>query len=85
MEPDPTATPAVYGTSIEGRLAEDRDGALRKRLRADLARARRAIDAQLLEPQTPEAFARLTALREVCAAGTRTIDKIWRRLAEKQA
>lgn len=85
MEPTRTATPALYGTSIEGRLAEDRDGALRKQLRAELARTRRAIDAQLLKPQTPEAFARLTALRELCAAGTRTIDKIWRRLAETQA
>ncbi len=75
--------PNLYGTRIEGRLAEDSEGVLRKQLRADLARARRRIDAQLREPQTPEAFAQLTAMRDLCAAGTRTVDKIWRRLAGK--
>lgn len=88
MEPtsEPATKPAaLYGTRIEGRLAEDRDGGLRKQLRAELARARRAIEAQLREPQTPEAFATLNTLRELCGAGTRTVDKVWRRLAAKQA
>lgn len=78
---EPTSTPTLYGTKIEGRLAEDSEGVLRKQLRVELARARRQIDAQLRQPQPPEAFARLTAMREACAAGTRTVDRIWRRLA----
>lgn len=81
----PTSTPALYGTEIEGRLAEDRDGKLRKQLRAELARARRAIEAQLREPQTPEDYATLNALCELCGAGTRTVDKVWRRLAKQRA
>ncbi len=87
MEPTSSNTPppALYGTEIECRLAEDSDGALRKQLRAELARARRSIDAQLRAPQTPEAFARLTAMRELCLAGTRTVDKVWRRLAAQHA
>lgn len=88
MEPnsEPATKPAaLYGTRIEGRLAEDRDGVLRKQLRAELARARRKVEAQLREPQTPETFARLTAMRELCAAGSRTVDKVWRRLAGKRA
>ncbi|MBO4123459.1 hypothetical protein J5T34_22255 [Cupriavidus gilardii] len=83
--PKPRQQPALYGTRLEGRLAEDSDGVLRKQLRAELARARRSIDAQLREPQTPEAFATLNALRELCGAGTRTVDKVWRRLAAKRA
>ncbi|WP_422649744.1 EscE/YscE/SsaE family type III secretion system needle protein co-chaperone [Cupriavidus sp. H18C1] len=85
MEPTSTPTAALYGTRIEGRLAEDREGVLRKQLCAELARARRSIDAQLRAPQTPEAFARLMAMRELCLAGTRTVDKVWRRLAAQRA
>lgn len=69
----------IHGTPIEARLAADEDGALRRRLKAELRRAVRAIDAELAMPQTPEAHSRLQSLRRVCVAGTDTVDTVWRR------
>lgn len=69
----------IHGSPIEARLAADEDGVLRRRLRAQLRRAVRAIDTQLEMPQTLEAHARLQCLRRACVAGADTVDTVWRR------
>ncbi|MBY4897890.1 EscE/YscE/SsaE family type III secretion system needle protein co-chaperone [Cupriavidus sp. AU9028] len=68
-----------YPTSIEAQLARDTDGTVRKRLKTQLQRALRQIEAELARPQPTDVFAELTALRDACVAGKATIDKAWRR------
>lgn len=73
----------MYGTPIEARLAADHSGALRKRLKKELGALMRDIEKELCRPQTPQQYRRLRLMRDVCAAGMRTLDVLAKRLRKR--
>lgn len=72
-----------YATAIEGRLADDETGALRRQLRMQLRAEIRQLDDQLARPQPPDDFARLQRLRAACTAALDTVETIWRRARKR--